>query len=111
MKTIIDALKYSCEKKNIYPKTGVVVFRIWLTIFVLVGIQLAWSLRPFLGDRNEPFKLFRQYEGNFYTAVIYSIRQLVSPGIGQEEKVENPGKKGHQSVDLNSLFGTDSLQN
>ena len=79
MKMITDALQYSCEKKNVYPKTGVVVFRIWIVIFAFVGIQLAWNLRPFLGDREEPFKLFRKYEGNFYTAVIYSVRQLVNP--------------------------------
>jgi hypothetical protein len=43
-----------------------------------VGIQLAWNLRPFISDKNEDFKLFRKYEGNFYTAVIYSVNQLLS---------------------------------
>jgi hypothetical protein len=76
MKTIVDALKFSCEKKNVYPQVGVVVFRFWIIILAFVGIQFAWNLRPFLGDRDQPFKLFRQYEGNFYTAIIYSIRQL-----------------------------------
>ena len=70
MNTIIQALKYSCEKKNIYPQTGVVVFRFWVVILAFVGIQLAWNFRPFLGDRGQPFELFRDYEGNFYTAVI-----------------------------------------
>ena len=79
MKTIVDALKYSCEKKNIYPRTGVVVFRFWIVIIAFVGVQLAWNLRPFMGDRDEPFKLFRTYEGNFYTALIYSVEQLASP--------------------------------
>ncbi len=76
MKAIIDALQYSCEKKNIYPKIGVSVFRFWIIILAFVGVQLAWNLRPFLGKKNEPFQLFRQYEGNFYTAIVYSIRQL-----------------------------------
>ncbi len=48
MNTIIQALKYSCEKKNIYPQTGVVVFRFWVVILAFVGIQLAWN---FLGLR------------------------------------------------------------
>lgn len=78
MKTIIDALKFSCEKKNIYPQTGVTIFRFWVVILAFVGIQLAWNLRPFLGDKGQPFKFFRDYEGNFYTAVIYSFQQLLS---------------------------------
>lgn len=76
MKSIIDSLKISCEKKNIYPRIGVVVFRFWVIILAFVGIQLAWNLRPFLGDEGKPFKLFRHYEGNFYTALIYSFKQL-----------------------------------
>lgn len=78
MKTVVDALKFSCERKNVYPHTGVVVFRFWVVILAFVGIQLAWNLRPFLGKRSEPFQLFRKYEGNFYTAIIYSFRQLAS---------------------------------
>jgi hypothetical protein len=79
MKTIIDALKFSCEKKNIYPQVGVVIFRFWVVIMAFVGIQLAWNLRPFLGDPGQKFEVFREYEGNFYTAVIYSVKQLFSP--------------------------------
>ena len=76
MKMVLDALKYSCEEKSIYPQTGVVVFRFWVVILAFVGIQLAWNLRPFLAERGEPYALFRKYEGNFYTAVIYSFQQL-----------------------------------
>jgi hypothetical protein len=86
MKTIVDALKFSCEKKNIYPRIGVEIFRFWVIILVFVGIQLAWNFRPFLGDRDRPFELFRDYEGNFYTALIYSVKQLVKDDI-------SPGRK------------------
>ncbi len=78
MKTVVDALKYSCDKKNVYPQIGVVVFRFWLVILTFVGIQVAWNLRPFMGDRGQPFELFRAYDGNFYTALIYSGNQLLS---------------------------------
>ena len=81
MQTVVDALKFSCEKKNVYPHTGVVVFRFWVIILAFVGIQLAWNFRPFLGDRGEPFQLFRTYEGNFYTALIYSVKKLVEDDI------------------------------
>jgi hypothetical protein len=79
MKLMVDALKYACDQKNIYPQIGVTVFRIWVIILAFVGIQLAWNLRPFLCEKNEEFKWFRKYEGNFYTAIIYSVEQLVSP--------------------------------
>ena len=79
MKIVVDALKYSCEKKNVYPQIGVVIFRFWVVIMAFISIQLAWNFRPFLADRDQPFELFRKYEGNFYTALIYSVKQLISP--------------------------------
>ncbi len=94
MKLVVDALKYSCEQKNIYPQTGVVVFRFWVVILAFVGIQLAWNLRPFLAKRDEPYAVFRNYEGNFYAAVMYSIQQLTSPAEGAGGPVKSPGKAG-----------------
>jgi len=90
MKAVIDALKYSCEKKAVYPHTGVTVFRVWVVILAFVGIQLAWNLRPFMGDRGQPFEMFREYEGNFYTALIYSAKQLLN---------EDRGGRGHTYFD------------
>ena len=43
----------------------------WAVLFAFVGIQMAWNLQPFVGDRGEPFRLFRHNEGNFYTAIVY----------------------------------------
>jgi len=51
--------------------------RAWAVLFAFVGIQLAWSLRPFLGDRNQPFRVFGTYQGNFYAAVIYAVNKLI----------------------------------
>jgi len=91
MRLMIEALKFACEKKDIYPHIGVTVFRIWIIILAFVGIQLAWNLRPFLCNKNEDFKLFRKYEGNFYTAIIYSVQQLVSKReIDQNNEIKEP---------------------
>jgi hypothetical protein len=91
MRLMINALKFACEKKNIYPQIGVTVFRIWIIILAFVGIQLSWNLRPFLCDKNEEFKLFRKYEGNFYTAIVYSVQQLASTkDIQQKENTKSP---------------------
>jgi hypothetical protein len=76
MKHIIDALKYSCEKKNVYPRTGITVFRFWIVILFFVGSQLSWSLRPFIGVKENPFQVFRKQEGNFYQALLHSFVDL-----------------------------------
>ena len=81
MKTIVDALRYSCEKKSIYPKTGVTVFRFWIIIMFFVGTQLSWNLRPFIGSKGMPFQVFREQEGNFYKALFDT---LISPFADEE---------------------------
>ena len=102
MKTIVDALQYACEKKDVYPQIGVVVFRFWIVIMAIVGIQLAWNLRPFLGDRGQPFQMFRDYEGNFYTAVIYSVKQLVTEE--DDQRPRHPSRpKAVETVPLDTL--------
>lgn len=79
IKTIISGLTFSCEKKNIYPKLGLQVFKVWIIIFAFVGTQLAWNLRPFVGNKEMPFELFRARESNFYVAVIQSVANLGKP--------------------------------
>lgn len=99
-KTIINALQYSCEKKNVYPKTGVTIFRFWIIILAFVGIQLAWNLRPFLGKRTEPYQLFRKYEGNFYTAIIYSLDQLIGTKKPEQTREKNSPNQGMEQDTL-----------
>lgn len=45
------------------------VFAIWIVVFGLVGSQMGWILRPFIGSPNEEFQWFRQRESNFFQAV------------------------------------------
>ena len=110
MRLMVDALKYACENKNIYPQVGVTVFRIWIIILAFVGIQLAWNLRPFLCEKNEEFKLFRKYEGNFYTAVVYSVTQLASPGKTERQEPVRPSQARVDSTTKNSA-GVEKLLN
>jgi hypothetical protein len=76
IKTIIHGLSFFCEKKNIYPRLGMSIFKIWIIIFAFVSSQLAWNLRPFVGSRDIPFELFRTRESNFYVAVIQSVADM-----------------------------------
>jgi hypothetical protein len=106
MRLMVEALKFACEKKDIYPRIGVTVFRIWIIILAFVGIQLAWNLRPFLCNKNEEFKLFRKYEGNFYTAIVYSIQQLAS----KNDNNQNEGiREDYQYQDKNNSEKNDSV--
>jgi hypothetical protein len=45
------------------------IFRTWVLVFGLVGMQMAWLLRPFIGSPDKPFTWFRPRGGNFFEAV------------------------------------------
>ena len=49
---------------------------IWIVLFGFVGTQLAWTLRPFFGDPDTPFGLFREIGGTFYADVFRTIGNL-----------------------------------
>ncbi len=54
------------------------VFRVWVVVFGLVGCQMAWVLRPFIGHPGEPFSWFRHPHSNFFQAVIRAAIKLFS---------------------------------
>ena len=54
------------------------VFRCWVVLFGLVGAQMGWVLRPFIGDPNRPFTWFRPRESNFFEAVFHALMDLFS---------------------------------
>jgi len=78
MYALHDGLTTICERRGVYPRKAITIMRLWAVLFGFVGIQMAWNLRPFLGDRNQPFRVIGQYQGNFYEAVIYAVKQLVT---------------------------------
>lgn len=55
------------------------MLRAWLIIYVFVGIQMAWVLRPFIGDPSAPVQFFREGSwSNAYEVVIQMIWEVVS---------------------------------
>jgi hypothetical protein len=52
------------------------VFRLWVIVFGLVGAQMGWVLRPFIGNPDLPFSLFRHRESNFFMAVMQALANL-----------------------------------
>jgi hypothetical protein len=54
------------------------VFYCWVVVFGLVGSQMSWILRPFIGDPGQPFTWFRPRQAHFFEAVWHALRQLFS---------------------------------
>jgi hypothetical protein len=52
------------------------VFNIWTIVFALVGAQMSWVLRPFIGSPNMPFEWIRHRESNFFLAVLRALEVL-----------------------------------
>jgi hypothetical protein len=78
MAVLHEGLAFACEKRSVYPKKAMTIMKGWAILFAFVGIQMAWNLQPFVGDRGQPFQLFRHNEGNFYTAIVYSLQKIAS---------------------------------
>jgi hypothetical protein len=91
MYALHDGLSLVCEKRGVYPRKALTIMRAWAVLFAFVGVQLAWNLRPFLGDRNQPFRVFGRYQGNFYAAVIYAVNKLFA---GESGPTGTPAHRG-----------------
>jgi hypothetical protein len=53
------------------------LFQTWLIVYALVGAQMAWVLRPFIGSPHLPFEWFRPRGGNAFIDVFRTIGELV----------------------------------
>jgi hypothetical protein len=70
---VLDPLESRVLSKHV--KT---VFRLWVVVFALVGAQMGWVLRPFVGNPNMQFTWFRPRESNFFQAVFRTFLSLFS---------------------------------
>ena len=53
------------------------VFGCWIVVFGLVGAQMGWVLRPFIGAPNKPFQWFRERHSNFFESVINTFVEFL----------------------------------
>lgn len=53
------------------------VFTSWIILFGLVGAQMSWILRPFIGNPEKAFAFFRPRGSNFFQAVFETLRGLL----------------------------------
>ena len=52
------------------------VISCWMVAFGLVGAQMGWILRPFVGAPSLPFEFFRSRNSNFFSAVTNAFFNL-----------------------------------
>lgn len=62
---------------HVFGSNITTIFRIWIVVFCLVGAQMSWVLRPFIGDPNHHFSLFRLRESNFFEAVFHALTKVL----------------------------------
>ncbi len=53
------------------------LFRVWLIVYALVGAQMGWILRPFIGSPDLPFTWFRQRGGNVFVDVLRTVAEML----------------------------------
>jgi len=53
------------------------ILAIWVLIYSLVGAQMGWILRPFIGNPDSAFTWLRPREGSFFQAVWQSLHHLL----------------------------------
>jgi hypothetical protein len=67
------------------------LLRVWLVLYMFVGIQMAWVLRPFIGDPDLPVRFFRPGAwGNAYVIVAGLVRDAVAEHVGPGERPPAP---------------------
>jgi hypothetical protein len=54
------------------------VFRCWILLYGLVGAQMGWVLRPFVGNPNIPFTFFRPRDSNVFQGILTALANLFS---------------------------------
>lgn len=73
--SIMQAYYRPLIRKNHRHRT---VLRCWLAIYAFIGIQMAWILRPFVGNPGSPVTFFREDSwGNAYVVLGEIIWRLV----------------------------------
>jgi hypothetical protein len=58
-------------------RRGSGLLQLWIVIYGLVGVQMAWVLRPFIGNPDGPMALFRPVGGNFFEAIFHALERFL----------------------------------
>ncbi len=64
--------------ENVLGKHVKTVFGCWIVVYGLVGAQMSWVLRPFIGNPTNEFAWLRPRGSNFFESVWRSLQSLFS---------------------------------
>lgn len=76
LKYFYKGIQYDKDASAGDQKARANILKSWILLFGFVGSQLAWILRPFFGNPDLPFEMFRNMQGNFYLDLIASITKV-----------------------------------
>jgi hypothetical protein len=74
------------------------LFTLALVLYAIVGMQLSWVLRPFVGDPDMKYQVFRPRSGSFYTSVPESLRRGLREAVRGPEQQKEPAADGKKGV-------------
>ena len=94
----LDAIEGQISSSNVRT-----VFKIWVVVFALVGAQMGWILRPFIGDPDLKFEFFRKRDSDFFHDVIEKVGDLMSDEKKPPRRDRNAPSQG---ADTGSKAGT-----
>lgn len=73
------AAKCAEERQEMMPNVKTIITW-WLFTYGIVGTQMAWMMRPFIGHPGSHFAIFRAQESNFYIEVFSLIGKMLTGG-------------------------------
>lgn len=77
LRTVLGLKSDSADSDSIHPESKAKgIFYTWTLIYGVVGAQMGWILRPFIGAPDKAFELFRDRESNFFEAFIAVLKSL-----------------------------------
>lgn len=71
----------------------------WMLVYALVGIQLAWELRPYMGKDNLPFEIKRTSTRDFYSTTIQTIGEILRIVPTEMERLTIQRKAAQQVIE------------
>jgi hypothetical protein len=78
------------------------MLRTWIIIYIFVGIQMGWVLRPFIGNPRAPVQFFREGSwSNAYLFVLQMIWDVLSGDSLPPSRSVHPISSGLSEVTVN----------
>ncbi len=91
---LFQSLQIVVHNQGLESESGMLLFLCWMITYAFVGLQMAWTLRPMIGDPGLPFQWIRRRTAGMsvYTAISYSIEKVGKPGAATDASPSSSGE-------------------